>query len=94
MKSIVLLKIRPGQVTEVHNRLRQLQTVLECCTSFGCYDEAAIIQGESLEELWRILTSQIRPICGVIETFPCLIDDVGSLKDPPEYVREFVGVSA
>ncbi len=55
MKSIVLLKIRPGQVTEVHNRLRQLQTVLECCTSFGCYDEAAIIQGESLEELWRIL---------------------------------------
>ncbi len=63
MKSIVLLKIRSGQVNEVHNRLRQLQTVLECCMSYGRYDEAAIIQAETLEELWQIIASQIKPIC-------------------------------
>jgi hypothetical protein len=92
MKSIVLLTTKPNRVNEVHNNLRQLQPVLECCTSFGRYDEAAIIWGESLEELWQILASQIRPMCGVAEVFPCLIEDDRSLMDPPQHVREFVGL--
>ena len=93
MKSIVLLKIRSGQVNDVHNRLRQLQTVLECCVSFGRYDEAAIIQAESLEELWQVITSQIRTICGVLEIFPCLIEEDKSLKNPPEHIQEFAQIS-
>ena len=92
MKSIVLLKIRSGQANEVHNRLGQMQTVLECCTSFGRYDEAAIIQAESLEELRQIITSQIRSISGIVDIFPCLIEEGRSLKDPPEHVQEFVQI--
>jgi hypothetical protein len=71
-----------------------MHTVLECCTSFGRYDEAAVIQAESLEELWQIITSQIRPICGVLDIFPCLIEDGRSLKNPPKHVQEFVMFSS
>ena len=93
MKSIVLLKIRLGQANEVHSRLRQLRTVLECSTPFGRYDEAAIIQAESLEGLWQIITTQIRTICGVIEIFPCLIEEGRSLKNPPLHVKEFIKIN-
>jgi DNA-binding Lrp family transcriptional regulator len=93
MKSIVLLKIRLGQANDVHNRLRQLQTVVECSTKFGRYDEAAIIQAESLEELWQIITSQIRTISGVIEIFPCMIEEGRSLKNPPDHIQEFINIS-
>jgi DNA-binding Lrp family transcriptional regulator len=93
MKSIVLFKIRSGQANEVHNRLGQLQTVLECYTSFGRYDEAAIIQAENLEELWQIITCQIRSICGGVDVFPCLIEEGRSLKNPPEHVQEFIQIS-
>ena len=93
MKSIVLLRIRSGQANDVHNRLGQLRSAVECCTSFGRYDEAAVIQAESLEELWQIITSQIKSICGVVEIFPCLIEDGRSLKDLPQHIEEFIQIS-
>ena len=93
MKSIVLLKIRPGQVNEAHNKLRQLQTVLECCISYGQYDEAAVIRAETLEELWQIIKFQIKPICGVVDIFPCLIEEDRSLKNPPQHVRDFIMIN-
>ena len=93
VKSIVLLKVARGQVDEVDGMLRHLRTVLECCMPFGRYDEAALIQGESLEELWQILCLQIKPVSGVLEVFPCLIPEDKSLTDPPEHLREFVVLS-
>ena len=93
MKSIVLLKITSGRVNEVHDRLRQMQTVKEWRSSFGRYEAAAVLQADSLEDLWQLLEYDIRPICGVIGVFPCLIPDDRSLEDPPDHVREFVGMA-
>ena len=69
-----------------------MQTVKEWQTSYGRYEAAAMVQGDSLEDLWQILTCQIGPICGVVGAFPCLIPDEWSLENPPEHVREFVGM--
>jgi hypothetical protein len=93
MKAIVLLKVSSGHMNEVHSRLRQLQTGMECCTSFGPYDEAAVVRVDSQEGLWQIPTCQIGPSCGVVEIFPCLIEDGMSLKSPPVQVWESVGIS-
>ncbi len=92
MKAIVLLKITSGKVGEVCNILKQLNIVLESCMPFGRYDAAAVIQAESLEETWQIITSQIKPIAGVIEIFPCLLGDDRSLRNLPEHVQEFVAI--
>ncbi len=92
MKAIVLLKITSGKVDEVYNTLKTLKAVLESCMPFGRYDAAAVIQAENLEELWQIISSQIKPIDGIVGTFPCLIEEDKSLENPPEHVQEFVTV--
>ena len=90
MKAIVLLKITSGEANKVNNTLKEQKTVLECCAPFGRYDAAAIIQAESLEDIWQIITSRIRKTSGVIETFPCLLEDDKSLENLPDFMQEFV----
>ena len=90
MKAIVLLKITSGEANKVNHTLKEQKTVLECCAPFGRYDAAAIIQAESLEDIWQIITSRIRKTSGVIETFPCLIEDDKSLENLPDFMREFI----
>jgi hypothetical protein len=89
MKSIVLLRTQPGEAKAVHERLRRLSVVSECCTPFGRYDAAAVVEGESLEELWDIIRVDLNLVRGVISSFPCLIEDGQSLKDPPEHLKQF-----
>ncbi len=88
MKSIVLLKTKSGEDTAVHERLKRLSVVSECCTPFGRYDAAAMIEGESLEELWDIVRVELKLVRGVTESFPCLIEDDHSLRNPPDHLKE------
>ena len=88
MKSIVLLNTRSGEASAVHERLKRLSVVSECCTPFGRYDAAAVIEGESLEDLWRIVKIELNLVRGVVSSYPCLIEDDRSLKNPPEHLKE------
>ena len=88
MKSIVLLKTKSGEAIAVHERLQRLSVVSECCTPFGRYDAAAMIEGESLEELWNIVRVELNLVRGVVETFPCLVEDDRSLRNPPDHLKE------
>lgn len=88
MKSIVLLKTESGEANAVHERLKRLSVVTECCTPFGRYDGAATIEGESLEELWEIVRVELNQVRGVTETLPCLIEDNWSLRNPPDHLKE------
>ncbi len=89
MKSIVLLTTQSGEAMAVHERLKRLSVVTECCTPFGRYDAAALIHGESLEEIWDIVRVELSLLRGVTSSFPCLISDECSLKDPPDHVKQF-----
>ena len=93
MKAIVLLKITSGEMDEAFYQLKKLNIVTECCKPFGRYDAAAMTQAESLEELWQIVSCQIGGICGVIETFPCLIQEDMSLNHLPQHVQDFAALS-
>ena len=88
MKAIVLLKTESGEGKAVHERLKRLSVVSECCTPFGRYDAAAMIEGESLEELWNIVRVELNQVRGVVESFPCLVDDDKSLRNPPDHLKE------
>jgi hypothetical protein len=88
MKSIVLLQTEPGQAYAVLERLKRLSVVSECCTPFGRYDAAALIEGESLEDLWQIVRIELNLVRGVIGTLPCLIEGSRSLRNPPEHLKE------
>ena len=88
MKSIVLLKTQAGEAQAVLERLKRLSVVSECCVPFGRYDAAAMIEGETLEELWQIVRVEINRVRGVEESFPCMVDDSHSLRHPPEHLME------
>ena len=88
MRSIVLLKTMAGEANAVHERLKRLSVVSECCTPFGRYDAAAMIEGESLEELWQIVRVELNLVRGVVSALPCLIEDDRTLKNPPEHLKE------
>ena len=88
MKSIVLLTTKPGEANSVHERLKRLSVVSECCTPFGRYDAAALIEGESLEDLWQIVRVELNLVRGVVESFPCLIEEGQSLRHLPEHLKE------
>ncbi len=88
MKSIVLLRTEAGEARAVHERLKRLSVVSECCTPFGRYDAAALIEGESLEELWEIVRVELNMVRGVVESLPCLVEDDYSLRHPPDHLKE------
>ncbi len=88
MKSIILLKTEPGEAKAVHERLKRLSVVSECCTPFGRYDVAAMIEGETLEDLWQIIRVDLNLVRGVDGCLPCLIANDMSLRNPPEHVKE------
>ncbi len=88
MKSIVLPRTEAGEAPAVHERLRRLSVVSECCTPFGRYDAAALIEGESLEELWEIVRVELNMVRGVVESLPCLVDEDHSLRNPPDHLKE------
>ncbi len=88
MKAIVLLKTGSGEANAVHDRLVRLGVVSECCTPFGRYDAAAIIEDESLEDLWQIIRVELNLVRGVEACVPCLIEDATTLRNPPDHVKE------
>lgn len=88
MKAIVLLRTEAGEAKAVHERLKRLSVVSECCTPFGRYDAAALIEGESLEELWEIVRVELNMVRGVVESLPCLVEDDRSLRNLPDHIRE------
>ena len=88
MKSIVLLKTKSGEANAVLERLKRLSVVSECCVPFGRYDAAAVVEGETLEELWQIVRVELSRVRGVEECFPCMVDEAHSLRHPPEHLME------
>lgn len=73
MKAIVLIKISSLETRDAYCHMKCLEPVIESYMIYGRYDVVAIIEARNLEDIRRIIFSEIQPIPGVIETMPCLI---------------------
>lgn len=76
MEAYVLIKVRTGEVREVVRQLRRVEGVTEANMTFGPYDALAILQGEDVNHIGKILASSIQPIPGIIETLTCLAVEI------------------
>jgi len=83
MKAIVLIKFTSLETREAYRHLKHLRSVVESYMVYGRYDAVAIIQANNLEEIRRILFTDIQPIPGVVETMPCLIAEDEVLSPAP-----------
>ncbi|MEW5867647.1 MAG: Lrp/AsnC ligand binding domain-containing protein [Chloroflexota bacterium] len=93
MKAIVLLKLTSIESRDAYCRLTQLASVKESFVVYGRYDAVVIIQAENLEEIRRIILSEIQIIPGVIDTLPCLIVEDEDLVDgggPQQLLKQAV----
>lgn len=73
MKALVLIKFASLETRQAYRRLRSLQPVLTAYMMYGRFDALLIIQAENLEEIRRIILSEIQTVPGVVETLPCII---------------------
>ena len=72
MKAYVLINVRPGEIKQVVNTLHRLEGVLEAYMTFGPYDIVATLQARDINHLGSLLSNDIQPIPGIIETLTCL----------------------
>ncbi len=72
MKAYVLIRIRPGELSDVVNQLRKVAGVVEASITFGPFDAVAIVDAKDINQLGRIVSSGIQPIPGINETLTCL----------------------
>lgn len=73
MKAYILIRVRMGAVNEVLKNLRRLEGVIEANMTFGPYDVIAQAQTRDVNQLGRLIASEIQPIPGVLETLTCLV---------------------
>jgi len=76
MKAYVLINVRPGEIKDVVRHLRRVSKVLEANMTFGPYDAVAVVETEDINELGRVLSSEVQPIPGILETLTCMAVDV------------------
>jgi DNA-binding Lrp family transcriptional regulator len=72
MKAYVLINIHPGDVREVIRHLRKMPGVLDASMTFGPYDAVAVIELPDINQLGKMISSEIQPIPGVTQTLTCL----------------------
>ncbi len=75
MKAYVLVHVRTGSVSEVLRNLKRLDNVKEANMTFGPYDIVALINAEDVNNLGKLIASEIQPIPGILDTLTCLIVD-------------------
>lgn len=72
MRAYILLDIRTGEIPQALNLLKRVDCVQEANMTFGPYDAVAVVECESLNDLGRVISRQIQPIPGIIDTLTCL----------------------
>ncbi len=72
-KVFVLIETAPGKNKEVVVALSALKGLISVDTVTGPYDIIAIIQGENLNDIGKIVTEKIPPIAGISRTVTCLV---------------------
>jgi DNA-binding Lrp family transcriptional regulator len=76
MRAYVLITVRTGEIRQVLRQLRGVQGVLEANMTFGPYDAVSVVEASSISELGNMISSEIQPIPGVMQTLTCLaVDD-------------------
>jgi DNA-binding Lrp family transcriptional regulator len=76
MKAYVLIHVQPGSVPEVVRNLRRLRGVSEVHMTFGPYDVIAVTEAQDVNALGPIITSEVQPIPGIIDTLTCLVINI------------------
>jgi DNA-binding Lrp family transcriptional regulator len=85
MKAIVLIKFTSKESRDAYEQIKRLTPVIESYMVYGRFDAVAILHANQLEDIRRIILTDIHQIPGVIETLPCVIveEEILAQAEPP-----------
>ncbi|MCW4049293.1 MAG: Lrp/AsnC ligand binding domain-containing protein [Candidatus Bathyarchaeota archaeon] len=72
-KALVLITLEPTAESEVIDKLRKLNTVLEANFLYGPYDAYVMIEAPNTGALQDVVIEKIRNIDGINSTMTCFI---------------------
>ena len=75
MKAYILVRIASGQISDVIKELRKNGNVKEAYMTFGPYDAVAKVEASDIREIGKLISDQLQPIPGILETLTCLAVD-------------------
>ena len=71
-KAYVLIKTEVGKTKEVIEAIRKTKGIVSVDSVTGPYDTIVIVEGRSLNDIGKLVTSKIHPISGISRTVTCL----------------------
>ncbi len=72
-KAYVLIEAQVGKTKEVVEAIRKVQGVVSVDAVTGPYDAIAIMQGETLNGIGKLIVSKVHTIAGISRTVTCLV---------------------
>jgi len=69
----LLIETKAGKVKEVAKAIGGLAGVISVDAVTGPYDAIATIEGETVNDIGELVTSQIHPINGISRTVMCVV---------------------
>ncbi len=72
VKAFILIETAVGRTKEAVSTLQQLGGVKSANCVTGPYDMIAVIEGENLDEIGKLIIDKIHPVAGISRTVTCL----------------------
>lgn len=76
MRAYILIDIRTGEIKNVVDMIQRIDGVIEAKATFGQYDAIAVVEGDDVDQIGRVMATKIQTIPGVLETITCLAIDL------------------
>ena len=71
-KAFILIETVVGRTKQVASTLLQLKGVKSADCVTGPYDLIAVVEGENLDEIGKLIIDKIHPVAGISRTVTCL----------------------
>ncbi|MBA7645526.1 hypothetical protein ES703_53284 [subsurface metagenome] len=71
-KAFILIETVVGRTKQVASTLQQLKGVKSADCVTGPYDLIAVVEGENLDEIGKLIIDKIHPVAGISRTVTCL----------------------
>ncbi len=71
-KAFILIETVVGRTKQVASTLQQLKGVKSADCVTGPYDVIAVVEGENLDEIGKLIIDKIHPVAGISRTVTCL----------------------
>jgi DNA-binding Lrp family transcriptional regulator len=73
VKAYLLIEAQVGKTKEVVEAIRKVQGVVSVDAVTGPYDAIAIMQGETLNGIGKLIVAKVHTIAGISRTVSCLV---------------------